>query len=202
MKITRINRNKQPSFKQISVVQISKKAFANPEKLSECHELFSDKLAKIAIKEPTKTDLLTKLGLKRPPLKFLSTVEFPSFTMGKSLTEQYHYSLDWFRQNSGYNFKNAINPDAHTFIIFTKEDQPEMLNFTSPRTSRKLMNEARIEIQQREEKGEQICEFTLAGLFAKKLDELMSNILNKRKIESFKLENLDELEGIADKLDI
>lgn len=202
MKISPINQNRQPSFKQISIVQISKKAFKNPDKVLECHETFSDALAKIAIKEPEKVDLLTKLGLKMPPMKFMSTVEYPSHTMGRSLTIQYPYSLNWFRQNSGYNFKNPMNPEAHSFIVFTKKDQSDMMKFASRKTTGKLMQEAKAEINQREQKGEIISEFALTGLFAKKLDDMMSGILEKKEVKNFQIDSLDKLEELAEKLDI
>jgi len=202
MKISAINQNKQPSFKQISIVQISKKAFKNPEKIMECHEIFSDRLAKIAIKEPEKIDLLTRLGLKMPPTKFMSTVEYPSYTMGRSLTIQYPYSLDWFRRNSGYDFKNPMNPDAHTFIVFTKNDQSDMMKFTSRKTTGKLMQEAKAEINRQEQNGETISEFALSGLFAKKLDDMLSAILSKKNVRNFQIDSLDKMEELAEKLDI
>ena len=194
MYINPIN-NCQTNFGKVTLVQIPKKEFANPENLSECSDIFTKKL-----------DVLTKdnhYGLSGiiSKHKTANLLESMSYIMTKVVMSRLgsNYSIEWAAQNVGLTIKKPVDENYHSFFIFTKE---HLDIFKKALKDIKNLNKYSQEAQNKypEEKGK-IALYTFAK-YGVEVDKILDLNGTNPPSETIKLNNLDELDSVVDKLDI
>jgi len=112
--------NNSPSFGQVNLIRVSKKAFSNPADMQACEREFDIFLAK------AKGDKLgsTKLGL------YLNDIQ--QFLFPKSLKSLSSMEGLRIRTTTGLPEK-----DYYSFTIFTGEDTPKLINLLSRKNGRR-----------------------------------------------------------------
>lgn len=207
MQISNQPRNYQPNFRQVNLVQVPKKVFQNPERLKECSVLFSKALDKASGTEfclgRFVENLIALFGFgSKKVSKMYSQLEHQSYTICKPLVDKYGYSMQWLGQNTGTKLANAIDKDMHSFYVLTGEHKDkacdkvkmsawvnEVLRYSKEGAVKHSGDEAMTKLYAYAKIGDD-------------LDQKFNQIIEGSDIHKFKVENLDELKGIVDKLGI
>lgn len=193
----------QPNFKQINLVQVSKKTFKNPEQLKECSKLFAKSIDKVSGDKLGRFgNILVLLGLNGKKIhKSLIVSKFPSYQFAKNAMGEYNmnYSLSWLSQNTKLPIKDELDKEYRSFYVLTKEH----IDLAKPITS--VNNLMKIIFDTAKEGSQRYSDSNMAKVYAQTkagciLDKLLTQIIGNEKVHSFKLSSLDELGKIADKL--
>lgn len=158
----RTNRNNQPSFKAVSVFQVNKKLFTNPENLLESQFLFISVLEdvvaqKIKLTEKPKS-LIQKLASfknSKKDKKFTLFFEQPLYSaLVDMLKETGGYSLNWLSQNIKLPIKGPLSEDYHSFYVFTKEHKNSVANIFTNKNLKSISRNIKAEFSQKLNKGD------------------------------------------------
>lgn len=124
--------NNQPSFKAVNIVQISKKAFSNPEDLSQVSKVFS-RISRTTLKTQGKLSKVFKalLGIKNKARKTFSYFEQPDYISVAKTAKKNKTSIHWLGQYSGIDIALPSSPDHHSFYVLTGEHKDKALELLS-----------------------------------------------------------------------
>ena len=191
-----------PNFKSVSIVQVSKKAFANPENFKACSKSFGKAL------DTATGDKLTGffgniIALFTPKLhKTGYHLEYPSYFAAKTLMSKYNinYSMHWLKQNTGLPIKEAVDNDYHSFYVFTKEHKDRYVDAFHG-TMKKILSNAKEAINKYS--GDK----TMATIYANlktdiSIDKAIDEMAAEAPVKKFKLDSLDEIKNIVKDLDV
>lgn len=202
MKISNIQQN-QPSFKQINLVQIPKKAFNNPDNMISCTQDFYNSLAECATKKSSKiSDFLSSIGLSKYFSKYTVLQESPTYMLGKRLSEQYGYSVEYFEQNTKIPFKKALNKDMFSYFVLTKKHHKEASDLCSRSYKKELINYATKEFIKLQQEGKYPSEYVPGAIATKEFEKSLDKIISEDEIHKFELNSIDELKNIVGELNI
>ena len=193
---------KTPNFKAVSIVQIPRKAFKNPENYKECSKIFANKLDKLV------GDRLTgRLGailalFTTKPHKTASFLENTALLNAKAVLDKNNikYSVNWLEQNTGLAIPKALDENFHSFYVYTKDDIGKVMSAVKQATKNlwSNMKEARMKYPQ-DSKMTHVYASTKYGVQA---EALRQEIFKDTPVQKFKIEKLDELENIVKDLDV
>ena len=193
---------KTPNFKAVSIVQIPRKAFKNPENYKECSKIFANKLDKLV------GDRLTgRLGailalFTTKPHKTAIFLENTALLNAKAVLDKNNikYSVNWLEQNTGLAIPKALDENFHSFYVYTKDDIGKVMSAVKQATKNlwSNMKEARMKYPQ-DSKMTHVYASTKYGVQA---EALRQEIFKDTPVQKFKIENLDELENIVKDLDV
>lgn len=203
MKILSTHQTNQPSFRQINLVQIPKKAFPSPNDATQCTLDFYNTLLECTNKKPSKlSNFLSKLGLSKHAAKYSVVQESPTYMLGKRLQKEYGYSVEYFEQNTKIPFKKPLKEDMFSYFILTKNHHREVCKMQTKSYSKKLLDNAMQEYLKLEKEGKYPSEFVPAAIATKELDKDLDKIIAQDTVYKFELNSVNELENIIKELDI
>lgn len=191
-----------PNFKSVSIVQVSKKAFANPENFKACSKSFGKALDTAT--GDRLTGLLANLValFTAKPCKTGFHLESPSYISAKKLMDKYgiNYSMSWLKQNTGLPIKEAVDNDYHSFYVFTKEHKGRYVDAFHG-TMKKILSNAKEAINKYS--GDK----TMATIYANlktdiSIDKAIDEMAAEAPVKKFKLDSLDEIKNIVKDLDV
>ena len=196
-----INYYKTPNFKQVSLIKVSKKAFQQPERFFECADIFDQALGKL-LNQVELTSMQKSLALSgiSQPVKFISVLESPGLAHLKTfLKRKGEKSLEWLKNVTGMDIPNPLSEDYHSFFVLFNGDEHAYLTKLGYGGIAECINKAY------EATKYDISEEAIPRGYVKLsefINEKFNQIINKKPIEEFKIESLDELENITKKLDV
>ena len=117
LNINTMNVNQNPNFGLVTRIQVNKKAFPNPENVSECADIFTKALD--AITHDSHYGLSGMLSRQKTANLLESMSYF--FAKGVMAGTGLDYSVEWASQNIGLPIKKAIDENYHNFFVFTGE---------------------------------------------------------------------------------
>lgn len=127
--------NYQPKFGQVYLIQVSKKAFSNPQNLDYVRDVFCNSVSKITKEMPfSLSNALAKLGVSRKSQKTFSFLESPTYPqIKKDLQESQAPSIHWFNFHIGNTVKEPLDQNYHSFYMLTKDDKNGLIDSFSPK---------------------------------------------------------------------
>ena len=193
--ITPINVKQNPNFKQVTCVQIPKKAFINPENVRECSDMFPKRLdATVGVNRSVLSGMTNQIKTAYIP-------ESMSYFAAKIAMQErgFNYSIGWAAQNTGLSIKKPINENYYSFYVFTKEHLDILKN-----AMLKAMN---IKNYINEGKSKYPNDNDMAVIYATtkcgvETDKILDSQNAYNPTETIKLNSLDELDSVKDKLGI
>jgi len=202
MKITSSHNQYSPAFKQINLVQVSKKAFPNPENLNECTSMFFQTISKHIKTPSTKMrDIISTLGLNKYFLKYDILPESPSVMFGLDLTKRYKYCLEWFEQNTGIKFRRPIDKDRHSFFVFTKEHHQKSCDIVSYGNIGSIQRKVIAQYNELVANGQKPSDFYMHALQAQSFDKQMDELIQSAEVHKFQIEDLSKVDEIIKHMD-
>jgi hypothetical protein len=192
--------NNSPSFGQVSLVRVAKKAFKNPEDLKACEKEFDIQLNK------ARGDMIrgSKLGFW---VEFIQQFLFPKSV--KFIT-----SLEGLRIRG---IDTLPEKDYHSFAIYTGEDAPKILGIMSKKNGRRIGKKAAAEytfenyMEQFSDVKRYMSPADKALCFKKYMTEQMKrgkemltrhirDAFNGSKVHEFRIDSLDQIINLKNKL--
>lgn len=201
MQISSNTNYKTPNFKQVSLIKVAKKAFKNPENYLECEDIFDRAMGKL-LNQVELTSMQKSLALSGilQPIKFISVLESPGLAHLKTfLKRKGEKSLEWLKNTTGMNIPNPLSKDYHSFFVLFNGDQHAYLNKLGYGGIADCINKAY------EDTKYDMSEEAIPKGYVKLsefINEKFNQIINKKPIQEFKIESLDELKNITEKLDV
>ena len=207
MRVSNIFQIPQPNFKQVNLIQISKKAFEDPEVSSQCSKEFGKALQKATGRGfflgHFVENLLVTLGLGgKKTSKIYTQLESRSYSMCDELLEGAGYSIEWLERNTGTKLKKPLDENMHSFYVLTKEHKDGVLPALKWTNISKIMLHYIKEGTLKFPQDNDMSDFYACAKAGEKLDQQFDEVIEESQIHKFKLKNLDELKNIADKLGI
>lgn len=126
MKITPNQNNAQLNFGSVNLVQVSKKAFKNPDDLIGVSKIFDNAVSKETGEMNVKlATALTLLGFGKKSTKALTFLEQPCYPnmVSELKKEGSHLSLSWLSQHLGIPIAKPLSETHHSFYVYTKEQK-------------------------------------------------------------------------------
>lgn len=213
MQLQSTQTSNQPIFKGRYLIQISKKAFAEPANLEAAFDSFHKATAAIAGESQSPlSELLKTLGFPNKSPKVISILESPLFIqIQKDMKEANAPSNHWFRHHIGSSvIPVAKDEQYHSFTVLTKQDKDQTLKMLSGKTigkittlARKFMNTAKAyEYSRTNPTIEQVAHDRKKDLYwiHATLDETLSKGLGEAE-KSFKIEDLSQLPKVFEEID-
>lgn len=191
-----------PNFKSVSIVQVSKKAFANPENFKASSKSFGKAL------DTATGDKLTGffgniIALFTPKLhKTGYHLEYPSYFAAKTLMSKYNinYSMHWLKQNTGLPIKGAMDNDYHSFYVFTKEHKQCFVDAFKGQM-KMLFGYVREGVNKYS--GDERMSTIYPDLkISATIDTVIDEMAAKVPVKKYKLDSLDEIKNIVKDLDV
>ena len=195
-----INHQNNIGFKQINLVQVSKKAFTNPEVSAQCSQEFFSALEKASGETVTykwsSFRNMFNLGRNR---KMAGLFEYPSCNIAREELKKpgFNYSLYWLSENTGLDLKDKINPEKHSFFVLTGAEKNRLADMISIRHLMHLKNIAsyfKSILKRNRPDMADTCYNLMIGVF---LDKDFKGILADKPVKNFSIENLDDLKNIT-----
>lgn len=191
-----------PSFTAVNLVQVSKKAFAHPENLTECYDLFGKSI-----------DILTKdkltgfwgnlIALFTPKnAKTAITAENYSYSLSKRGMEEWNlpYCLNWVRQNTGLPIKEPLDNEYHSFYVYTKEHKVDVAQIFKD-LFKKMFSYSREAVKKYPRDLQMVKIYSMAkcGVDA---DAAIEKLTADTPVNKFKINSLAELKDIIKDFDV
>ena len=205
MKITAQNHSthkNNTSFKGVNLIQVSKKAFINPEEAEECALHFSDEVNKITKEWPDGvTDLFAKFGLWKLVTKTFSYLEQPLYINLLDIAKENHARISWLEGRSKIPIKPPLSEDYHSFFLYTKSHKNSAADIFDPRNFNKFSDVVQKEgeklIDENPERAAVIgsevwVETKMNDLFIKEFEKATQG----EPVKQFKIEDLSQLPNI------
>jgi len=218
MNITPSQNRNQINFGSVNLIQISKKAFQEPENLKLVSKTFDKTADKITgefigkIPKPIAT-ILTLLGLAKKGTKTGVYLESPLYRLILK-DSQGPYSLNWHCRNLGVPVLEPLNENYHSFYVHTKENKDYFLSLFHGEGQKALSQELKIEINKKFPKDAKDVEtmkdiktqLRQIWMFNKaKMDQLITERLNNfnkgGEVNKFVINDLSELPDVFKKID-
>lgn len=196
-------KKQSPNFKSVSIVQVSKKAFANPENFKACSKSFGKALDSATGDKLTGVfGSLIALFITAKPCKTGFHLESPSYISAKKLMNKYgiNYSLSWLKLNTGLPIKDAMDKDCHSFYVFTKEHKSHYVGALHGTMKTMLSNV-------KEAVSKYSSDKNMATIYAElktniAIDKAIDEMAAEAPVKKFKLDSLDEIKNIVKDLDV
>ena len=193
---------KSPNFKAVSIVQIPRKAFKNPENYKECRKIFANKLDKLV------GDRLTgRLGailalFTTKPHKTANLLENYALLNARVAMDinNMKYSINWLEQNTGLAIPKALDENFHSFYVYTKDDIGKVMS-TVKQATKNLWSNTKEAIT-KYPKDKRMTNIYAATKIGVQAEALRQEIFKDTPVQKFKIENLDELKNIVKDLDV
>lgn len=189
--ISNINNN-QPAFKQLSIVQIPRKAFRCPNNYSASLREFTSFLNTNAMQKPVKRNFWGRIP--KVDKKYDLFLEQPGYTFIRDeLKQAGNYSLEWLNLHTGIETPKPMREDYHSFVVFSGEEHSVIKQILSPLNKEKYTQRVLGEFEQQKSKGKN-PDFLW---FAVRLNELITSVYNRvasmYKPVKYEVENFEEL---------
>lgn len=192
---------KVPNFKGISIVQVPKKIFNNPENLIECTKVFDKKLSSYTNNSLKLLFAKLKGLLTLKPYKMVF-LEFPSYNCTQTVMQKngINYSKSWIIQNTGLPIRDALNEDMHSFFIFTKEHSNKFM--TCFNGTMKKIGLTSLEAVRKYPKDTKMARVYTQGKIGVELDNNITQLISGTPVKQIKIENFNEIKNIIKDLDL
>lgn len=191
---------KAPNFKGVSIVQVPRKVFNNPENLIECTKVFDKKISKFTNNnlQVLFAKLQALLTLKPSKMVFL---ESPSYNLTKTAMQKndINYSKSWVIRNTGLPIKDALSEDMHSFYIFTKEHKNEFMKSFN-RTMKNLYKTS-LEADRKYSGDPKMANVYTQAKMGVEIDSDIAKVIGETPVKQIKVESLDEIKNIIKDLD-
>ncbi len=205
MKITQRHKNQQ-TFRGINLVQVPKNVFKQIPQLKTMqlvHTYFNTSVGAAKYKGSNIKYILNLfaqvLGLA-PKNKFITIFEHPMHegVLDKLKSMGNNYSLSWLRIRTGTDIKEPINPDLHSFFIYTKEHAKAIENIVNLKNLRKIGHEiAANEVPTNPNLTDFDIYAKIADVVSKKVDEITDGV----PVKKFFAKNLYDLDEVLTKIE-
>ena len=191
---------KVPNFKGISVVQVPKNIFNNPENLIECTKIFDKKLSTCTNNSLKLLFAKLKGLLTLKPYKMVF-LEFPSYNCTQTAMQKngINYSKSWIIQNTGLPIRDALNEDMHSFFVFTKEHSNKFMTCFN-RTMQKI-GVTSLEAVRKYPKDPKMASVYTQGKIGVEIDNNITQLMSETPVKQIKIENFNEIKNIIKDLD-
>ena len=191
---------KVPNFKGISIVQVPKKIFNNPEDLIDCTKVFDKKLS--CYTNHSLKLLFAKLKglLTLKPYKMVF-LEFPSYNCTQTAMQKkgINYSRSWIIQNTGLPIKDPLNEDMHSFFVFTKEHSNKFMTFFN--RAMKKVGMTSLEAVRKYPNDPKMATVYTQGKIGVEIDNNITKLISETPVKQIKIENFNEIKNIIKDLD-
>lgn len=191
-----------PNFKAISLVQIPRKAFKNPENIKECSQFFGDKVKQIS-GEKVKGAVGALLALFFPRLvKSMTILENFSHSYAKIglETNNINYPLSWFRMNSGLDIPEAKDENYHSFLVYTKNDKKNVMRATIE-IAKKLKSYIQEGISKYSGHNTPLASLYATAKMGIDTDKIIAELTKDVPVKTFQINSVEELDKIVKELD-
>ncbi len=201
--ILNINNKNNLNFRSVSLVQIPRKAFANPENIKECSKYFGK-----ALDKATKDKLSGTLGsiiaflFSSKHQKTAYMLENTSYYMAKNamLNNGYDYSIFWLAQNTDLPVKDVIDKDYHSFYVFTKEHKAGFINAYKS-VFKDLFDFSKEGLRKYSTDSKMAAIYTQVKTGVK-IDKNIASMLGDEQVKVFKLNNVNQVKDIVKDLNV
>ncbi len=192
--------NNQPTFKQYSLVQVSKKAFHNPENYLESARIFGQILEKNL--SPVKKRFEIWPFKIKPKRTFDFFLEQPGYAFLRDKLKQFgDYSLEWLSLHTGIDIKKPMKDKYHSFIVYSGseyDDIKNILNYEHYQLySYKILNEY---FKRKSNPNLVTDDLWLAAKSNEVLSKSFNKCASKYTPKKYIVETLSELETIGSEL--
>lgn len=191
-----------PNFKAISLVQIPRKAFKNPENIKECSQIFGDKARQIS-GEKVKGAFGALLAMFFPSLiKSITILENFSHSYAKLglQSNNIDYPLSWFKMNSGLEIPEAKDENYHSFFVYTKKDKKNVMKATIE-TARKIKDYLKEGTSKYSGSNSPLLSTYATAKMGIDTDKIIAELTKDTPIKTFQIGSVDQLPQIAKELD-
>lgn len=200
------SQNQQPNFKSANIIQISKKAFQNPDNLVEVSNTFAKKVNEITgeVHNNFMDSMLGKFGLKGLFNKTAGYLEQPRYLEMIKRAKEEGADLFWLSKNAEIPIKTPPCEDKHSFYVFTKGEKDKFV--FAKKISRnceasyinayacvnKVLSEDIAELRDPDKKLLRENQNLL---------ELIESFMTNKQIDTFSIDDLSELPKIFKQID-
>lgn len=174
--------NYQPNFKQVNLVQVSKKAFKNPEDLTQCVLNFQKRLPE---------------GI---PAKNISFLEYPSYIWSYFAENKLTSFSKLIAKACDLSVKSPRDENHHSFLVFTGEHVNKVRQATNPEYRLNLFNNYSQEGEEKYSFSKTLALFYGSIKAGEQIDRIVNNIVAEEKIYKFRIQNLDDLDNIVNEM--
>ena len=195
-----------PSFKGVNMVQISKKAFKNPENAHAVIDDFCDTFVKEMEKYPHKSrgfldKIIRKFTKAADAFLYLETPAYIDKVDVLKENKLDGWPLSILSQKTGIPIKNAIDDDYHSFFILTNAEGRKADKYYNSRSqSKKAVKTVQQEIYQKEITSQEQAQLYYDMRMLQILDEGMENLIKGVPQKGFKVETLDDAKALVQKI--
>lgn len=193
---------KTPNFKAVSIVQIPRKAFKNPENYKECSKIFANKLDTLVGDRFTGRLGTILAFFTTKPHKTASFLENTALLNARAAMERnnVNYSVNWLEQNTGLAIPKALDENFHSFYVYTKDDIGKIMGIVKQEL-KNLYTYAK-EALAKYPKDKKMANIYTTAKYGVNVEALSQEAFKGTPVQKFKIENLDELKNIVKDLGV
>jgi len=206
MNITPIPNNRQ-NFGSVNIIQVSKKAFKNPEDLNSVCDEFSKAISNITgeTNNAYVSALINFVGLGKKCLKSVNFLESPGHAnVINDLKEAGGHSIDWLSQYTGIKIPKPMSENHHSFFILTEQQKDAAYkNIFSIKNIINLAINASIEDKARVKSGAmpELGNVRISARIHQQLIEKIKPIIKNEPIHKAAIDDLSQLPKVFEQID-
>ncbi|MFA7657848.1 MAG: hypothetical protein WCY19_00270 [Candidatus Gastranaerophilaceae bacterium] len=205
MNVTPVQNNNQASFGSVNLVQVSRKAFKNPEDLVAVSKQFNN--ATIKVTNEVNSKLGTVLSLCGLGKKFNKTVvylEQPGYAnIAEELKKIGGYSTSWLSRNTGIPIAEPLSQSHHSFTVLTKEQKDGASHLLFAKNifalTKKVINEGLQKVSSGEKS--KVEGTWAAARLNQLLSEQLNPILEGQPVHKFVIDDLSQLPKVFEQIE-
>lgn len=205
MNITPVQNNNQKSFGSVNLVQVSKKAFRNPEDLFAVNKQFTNATNKLTGEVNYKLGTVLNLfGLGKKSNKTVTYLEQPGYAViARELKKSGGCSTSWLSQNTGIPIAEPLSPSHHSFTVLTKEQKDGASPLFSAKNMFALMKKVINEGFQKLKSGEKstIESTWTSARINQILIERIKPITDGQPVHKFVIDDLSQLPKVFEQIE-
>lgn len=201
MNITPYQNNNQLNFGSVNLIQVSKKAFKNPDNAKAAAIEFTKKANK-ATGENILSGLLTLMGIGKKHTKHISYLEQPGHTViEESLRKNGNYSINWLSQNTDIPIKKSLSSEHHSFTILTKEHKDKASPILGLKNTMKIVKQTLKEGKKFSKNQKDMEDLWLSARLNQIYNEQLEPIIKNEPVNKFVIDDLRDLPKVFEKID-
>lgn len=206
MNITPVQNNNQTSFGSVNLVQVSKKAFRNPDDLKLAYKEFNKAVNKTTreVNDVIGT-IFNLIGKGQKTNKTVTYLEESPAYFGivEQLKKSGGYSTSWLSQNTGIPIAEPLSPNHHSFTILTKEQKDEASPLFSSKNIFSLMKKIINEGIQKVKSGEKstIESTWTSAKMNQILAEQIKPVTEGQSVHKFVIDDLSQLPKVFEQIE-
>lgn len=197
---TRVQNKRQTSFGSVNLIQVSKKAFRNPDDASDVFEEFNKVVNRTTGEVGDFVGRIFNLVGKGHITNktFTYFEESPAYyKVMETLQQNRRYSISWLSQNIGIPIAEPLSPAYHSFTILTKEQKDKASPLYSAKNllamTKKILNE----------RTPDVISSGIWGLARMNqiFAEQLSPIIASKPVHKFVIDDLSQLPKVFEQID-